>query len=52
MSTYTWGIDGYGHAHICRSNNNIVIFCMIDGGGQMGVWLLESQDIDNLIEEL
>ena len=51
MSDYTWGVDGYGRAHICKRSDGIVLLCMIGaGGGQAGVWLLESQDIDCLFD--
>ena len=46
MSDYTWGIDGYGRVHICKKTDGIILFSMINGGGQMGVWILESQDIE------
>ena len=49
MSNYNWGVDGYGRAHICNSDN-VIIFIMIDGGGQMGIWILEAQDIDEAFE--
>ena len=38
----SWGVDGYGRAHII-DNNNQVIFCMIDGCGKLGVMILEEQ---------
>ena len=45
-SIYSWGVDGYGRAHICKSNN-VIILSMIDGCcGQLGVWILEEQDDD------
>lgn len=50
MSDYTWGVDGYGRAHICKRRSNIILLCMISGGGQTGVWMLESQDIDELFD--
>ena len=50
MSDYTWGVDGYGRSHISKKQSNVVLFSMINGGGQMGVWLLESQDIDEAFE--
>lgn len=51
-SKYSWGVDGKGRAHICRDGDSVVILCMINGGGQEGVWLLESQDLDEELEEL
>ena len=52
MSDYTWGIDGYGRAHICKKQSNVVLFCMVgSGGGKGGVWILESQDIDDLFDD-
>ena len=48
---YNWGMDGLGHAHICNERNEI-LFCMFDGGGQMGIWILESQEIDDITEGL
>lgn len=48
---YNWGFDGKGRAHMYIDNDMTVIFCMFDGGGQMGVWLLESQDIDDMFNE-
>jgi len=42
MSAYSWGVDGKGRAHICK-NDNVVLFCMIDGCGQLGVFILEDQ---------
>ena len=50
MSAYTWGVDGYGRAHICKRYSNVVLFCMLSGSGQSGVWILESQDIDDDFE--
>ena len=51
MCKYSWGVDGYGRAHICNDKNEVV-FCMFDGGGQMGVWILDSQDIDVITGDL
>ena len=51
MSDYTWGIDGYGRAYICKRIDGIVLLCMLSGGGQSGVWMLESQGIDDLFDE-
>ncbi len=44
MSIYTWGVDGYGRAHICRVGEWVALFSMIEDHGQIGVWLLEHQD--------
>lgn len=44
MSIYTWGVDGYGRAHICKVGEWEVVFSMIGYHGQIGVWLLEEQD--------
>lgn len=44
MSRYTWGVDGFGRAHICLVGKWEVIFSMISDHGQIGVWLLEKQD--------
>lgn len=43
-SKYSWGVDEYGRAHICR-DDNLIILSMLDGYcGQVGVWILEEQD--------
>lgn len=45
VSKYSWGVDGYGRAHICANDDNIVLLCMLSGScGQLGVWMLEEQD--------
>tara|TARA_R110000868_G_scaffold210375_1_gene460358 strand:+ start:1529 stop:1684 length:156 start_codon:yes stop_codon:yes gene_type:complete len=44
MIRYTWGVDGYGRAHICMEGEWKVIFSMISDHGQIGVWILEEQD--------
>ena len=46
-SLYTWGIDGFGRAGIARKGDMVVILMMIDGSGQLGVWMLEEQDQAN-----
>ncbi|MFT5708004.1 MAG: hypothetical protein ACI9ES_002306, partial [Oceanospirillaceae bacterium] len=43
MSIYTWGVDGYGRAHISKRGSNVIIFSMITGNGIGGVWILEAQ---------
>lgn len=46
LSKYSWGVDGYGRAHICESNN-VIILSMLGGYcGQIGVWMLEEQEDD------
>tara|TARA_R110000764_G_scaffold146819_1_gene234607 strand:- start:4642 stop:4830 length:189 start_codon:yes stop_codon:yes gene_type:complete len=51
QSIYTWGVDGYGRAHISKRQSNVVLFCMIgEGGGMAGVWILEGQDRDNMFD--
>ena len=49
-SVYTWGVDGYGRAHICKRDSNVILFCMISGCGIGGVWILESQDVGSLFD--
>lgn len=45
MSRYTWGLDGYGRAHVAKRDDLVILFCMLPGnGGQIGVWDLEDQD--------
>ena len=51
-SNYTWGVDGYGRAHICKKQSNVILLCMISGGGIGGVWILEAQDRDELFDEM
>lgn len=51
-SKYNWGVDGKGRAHICKEDDNAIILCMINGSGQEGVWLLESQDLEESLEDL
>lgn len=41
---YSWGVDGYGRAHICLSKGNEVLLCMISDSGMAGVWMLGDQD--------
>ena len=50
MSKYTWGVDGYGRAHICLVGEWVTLFSMIGYHGQIGVWLLEDQDNKRLRE--
>lgn len=49
---YNWGVDGKGRAHIYKDGDNTVILCMVNGSGQEGVWLLESQDLDEGLGDL
>lgn len=45
MIRYTWGVDGYGRAHICREGEWVILFSMINGNpGLIGKWLFEEQD--------
>jgi hypothetical protein len=47
MSRYTWGVDGYGRAHICREGEWVVLFSMIDGHcGLVGKRLFEEQELN------
>lgn len=45
MSRYTWGMDGFGRAHVCKDGEFIVLLCMLLGvSGLEGRWMLEEQD--------
>lgn len=28
---FGWGLDGYGNRHLCRDNDNKVLFCVPQG---------------------
>jgi hypothetical protein len=43
-SLYLWAVDGYGRAHIGTKVDRVVLFSMINGGGYLGVLILEEQD--------
>ncbi len=45
MGRYTWAMDGYRRAHICREGEWVVLFSMLYGTpGCIGKWMLEDQD--------
>lgn len=47
MSKYTWGVDGYGRAHICLRSDMIVLLSMFkSNSGRLGVLMLEDQEDD------
>lgn len=44
MSRYSWGVDGYGRAHICERYGRTALFCMLPGyHGSIGVFMLDEQ---------
>tara|TARA_R110000764_G_scaffold176955_1_gene263149 strand:- start:901 stop:1101 length:201 start_codon:yes stop_codon:yes gene_type:complete len=47
---YLWGVDGNGRAHIALKTDRAVLFSMIDGGGFIGVSIIEEQDKQNKIK--
>jgi hypothetical protein len=47
---YLWGVDGNGRAHIALKTDRAVLFSMIDGGGFIGVSIIEEQDEQNKIK--
>ena len=44
MSKDMWGIDGFGRAFLITRDDLQEVLCMIDGGGQLGVWMIEDQE--------
>ena len=44
QSSYLWGIDGYGRAHVALKSDRVVLLSMLDGfGGLIGVLDIEKQ---------
>jgi len=51
MSSYSWGLDGYGRAFLDRNDDpqNRIILCMLpEYSGKVGVYMLEDQDDEEL----
>lgn len=44
MSRYSWGVDGYGRAHICERHGSVILFCMLPSyHGSLGVLMIDEQ---------